>query len=267
MKVDLVMWTKNSAKTLPLVLKRINEVIPDEEVYQRIIVDDHSQDDTVEIAKHFGWDVYPNPATGIPSAANEALRRVQTEFFISFEHDVVLSREWWNKIPKHMDDPKVAVAQGVRIATHPVTRKIEEFILEKRDLLKMYISIDNNIYRTNVIKSLGGFPYHCPISVDQYLRDRVWQAGYKWIIDKTVVSSHIRPSIREDAEHVYRLSLQTERRFDVGFLYNFRLFLFSPLSALRVILYKGCPQIFYVYPYYRFMRLKALLHRGKIRWR
>jgi hypothetical protein len=45
-KVDLVMWTKNGAETLPLVLKRISGVMPSEFVNKRTIVDDRSADDT-----------------------------------------------------------------------------------------------------------------------------------------------------------------------------------------------------------------------------
>lgn len=73
-KLDLVMWTKNGEKTLPLVLRQIDEVIPKENVNAKILVDDHSVDDTIKIAKDFNWQVYENPATGIPSGANEALR-------------------------------------------------------------------------------------------------------------------------------------------------------------------------------------------------
>ena len=53
-KVDAVMWTKNSEKFLPLVLTRIEEVIPSDVIFNRIIIDDHSTDNTIEIAKK--WD-------------------------------------------------------------------------------------------------------------------------------------------------------------------------------------------------------------------
>jgi len=46
----MVMWTKNGAQTLPFVLKRIGEVIPDRFVNEKIIVDDRSTDETRKIA-------------------------------------------------------------------------------------------------------------------------------------------------------------------------------------------------------------------------
>ncbi len=50
-KVDLVMWAKNGASCLPEVLSRIDRVIPHENMCHKILVDDHSTDRTVEIAR------------------------------------------------------------------------------------------------------------------------------------------------------------------------------------------------------------------------
>ena len=77
MKVDLVMWTLNGEKTLPLVLSRINKVIPIEVVNQKLIVDDGSKDNTVTIAKKYGWNVIKNEGKGISDGANTALKHVQ----------------------------------------------------------------------------------------------------------------------------------------------------------------------------------------------
>lgn len=59
MKTDLVIWTKNSAKILPLVLQNLEKVLPEESLHKRLIVDDKSVDETVSIAKAFGCAVTP----------------------------------------------------------------------------------------------------------------------------------------------------------------------------------------------------------------
>jgi glycosyltransferase involved in cell wall biosynthesis len=115
-RVDVVMWTKNGAETLPLVLKRISEVMPSKFVNKRTIVDDRSTDDTREIAKSFGWNVIFNEGSGISDGANTALKNVTSEYFISFEQDLLLTRDWWNKIPAYLGNPKVAAASGMRFA-------------------------------------------------------------------------------------------------------------------------------------------------------
>jgi hypothetical protein len=58
-KVDLVMWARDDAKTLPLVLRRIEKVIPHSHVNNKILAGDHSTDRTREIARDFKWSVHP----------------------------------------------------------------------------------------------------------------------------------------------------------------------------------------------------------------
>ena len=120
-KIDLVMWTLNSAKTLPQTLKSIDKVIPKEYVNQKIIVDGHSTDGTQSIGKQFGWTVVDAVIVGIPYQANQALDNVKTELFASFEHDIILDAHWFNAVLKYVEsDPSVAVAQGVRLTTNPI---------------------------------------------------------------------------------------------------------------------------------------------------
>jgi len=98
MKMDLVMWTKNGEKTLLAVFNRISLVIPSENVGNRIVVDDASVDRTRRIARLFGWQVVDNEGKGISDGANTALKYVETEYFASFEQDVLLNLAWWDRI-------------------------------------------------------------------------------------------------------------------------------------------------------------------------
>jgi len=251
------MWTLNSAKTLPFTLMSIEKAIPKEYVGQKIMVDGHSVDETQKIGKKFGWNVIDAEKVGIPYQANQALDMVNTEFFASFEHDLIINPDWFQTVLKHLQsDPKVAVAQGVRVTTNPVFKKIEEVSLE-RDL--RYSSIDNNMYRTELIKRLGGFDVKYPISCDRKLQDNVRKAGYKWIVDKTVVSDHIRGGVRQSADHVYELSEFAGSADSAGISSVLLRFLFSPIRGVAIALKKTCPQALVVYPYWRFMVLRATL--------
>ncbi len=80
-------------------LKRIDEVVPQSLVNNRVIVDDRSTDDTRKIAESFGWTAVLNDGAGISDGANTALRHATSERFISFEQDLLLSRDWWKKCP------------------------------------------------------------------------------------------------------------------------------------------------------------------------
>ena len=92
-------------------------------------------------------------------------------------------------------------------------------------------------------------------------RELLEERGFKWIIDRSVISGHIRPSIRYFIEHNYRMhklyvAPQDKRK---GLVKIFILFLFSPFRALNIALKKKCPQILIVYPLDRLAILKAYL--------
>lgn len=257
-KFDLVMWTKNSAKFLPLVLKRIEHVVPEYVIGKKIIVDDHSTDNTVEVAEKLGWIVHLNAGSGLSDAVDTALSYVSTKFFISFEHDVILAKDWWVKISKYIEDNTVAIAQGVRVYTHPVLRKLCEFRTEQKDYgVATAFSIDNNIYRTEVIKKLKIQICCNEKNAAIFLRNN----GFKWVCDVNVVSEHIRPSLLHFILHEYKmytlyLSVSQKREL---LSKMFRLFITSPFRAFHVSLKKKCPQIFVVYPLDRFAILMACI--------
>jgi glycosyltransferase involved in cell wall biosynthesis len=256
-KFDLVMWTKNSAKFLPVVLRRINQVIPKRVIGKKIIIDDHSIDNTVEIAEKFGWTVHPNHGSGLFDAFDTALSYVSTEFFISFEHDIILAKDWWTKISKYTQNDTMAVVQGVRVYTHPVLRKLLEFMTERYgDEIPNY-SIDNNLYRTEVIKKLKT---RIPCN-EKTAANVLNKKGFKWIFDNDVVSEHIRPSVLHFILHEHTMHTRLPSRAEKKKLLfkMFRLFITSPFRALQVSLKKNCPQIFIVYPLDRLAILMACI--------
>ena len=211
-KVDLVMWTKNGAETLPFVFKRISEVIPSKYVNKRVLVDDQSSDSTREIAKAYNWEVVFNEGSGISDGANTAFKIVESEYFVSFEQDLLLAYDWWQKIIPYMSNPMNCVASGVRLPNQPSSvRKIEEYTLERYQKSEQGIqaflygkTLDNTIYRTQVIKELGGFP-KLPISagVDNVLAEKVRLKNLEWKVDFTVKSTHLRKGLREELAHSY----------------------------------------------------------------
>ncbi|MEM3545936.1 MAG: glycosyltransferase [Candidatus Bathyarchaeia archaeon] len=276
MKLDLVMWAKNGAKYLPLTLKRIDAVIPHEVIGDKIFVDDHSVDNSVEIAKDFGWKVFINEKGGIGEGANLAFSKVKTEFFCSFEQDLLLTDCWFEKIFKYLEQPNVAIAQGWRLSTHPTLRKFEEFGLEWFGGEKLY-SLDNNIYRTEIIRRLGGFPRNVRYHVDAVLKSRILKAGLKWITDTSVISEHLKPmTIFEYAKrHYYEFSKEIPTLLEDGILVEDEIrklkpffqavkLMFSPAIGLGLTLWKKEPTLLVYYPLIRIMKWKGYVEGKKI---
>lgn len=292
-KVDLVVWTKNGAETLPIVLKRIAEVIPSKFVNKRVIVDDHSSDNTREIARSFGWNVVFNEGKGISDGANTALKHVKSEYFISFEQDLLLAHDWWERIPPYLQNPKVAVASGMRFANKPLgVRRLQQYVAKKyrgeaelaswlrtRQMAAFTLgkTLDNTIYKTKAIKKLGGFPkMQVNAGVDAVLAYKVGQAGYFWIVDYNVQSNHLRQGLRQELHHQYwyatqlyeiwrRIETETNKPPPItksGIIFRFCL---SPFTGLFMALKTKEPTIAYIHPLIRFYYMKGLLEASKTR--
>jgi glycosyltransferase involved in cell wall biosynthesis len=206
MKVDLVMWTKNGSATLKQVLGRINRIIPEENVNQRFIVDDNSIDDTRLIASSNGWMVCKNKGTGISDGANTALGLVTTDYFCSFEQDLLLSSDWWSKIPSMLSG-NVHVASGIRLTSKPqFLHRLQLYSATKYKMNKTDSSgfgfgktLDNTIYDAAFLRRIGGFPkLKTSLSVDTALAYKMARAGAVWAVDYSVVSDHLRQSFIQE---------------------------------------------------------------------
>lgn len=268
MIADLAMWGKNGARTLPRVLRQIDDVIPQEFVKNKIFVDDHSSDETVKIAKSFNWKVYENPSWGIAAGTNEALRHVKSPFFISVEQDLLLAENWHDVIPKYMNDSKVVVAHGIRRFTNKVLRIIDEYSIQSRLFYKTYYTIDNNIFRTKFLRGIRGFPTEDRIGVDVALFNIIQKSKYKWVVDENVISDHIRDSIIQHIRHrhmIVMLSKTVRRNMrQAGLMKNVRLFATSPLRAFQLAVKKRYPQVFFGYPMLRLAMLKEYAYSKKM---
>ena len=276
-KVDLVMWIKNGAKTLPFVLRQIQCVIPKDSIKKKIIIDDDSFDDSRLIASKFGWTVYPNDGKGISDGANTALKYVESERFVSLEQDILLSPQWWSNIPKMLNEKDTPIASGVRFPNQPMAlRDLLEYnleryprIIEDSDAFHYGKTLDNTIYLTEIIKKMGGFPKfkrkELHACVDTVLAKRVFDAGFKWKVDYSVKSLHIRKGLRDELRHFYwygslhhTLEPYTKGKHasERGFLKNL---LFSPKNGVTLALTLDSPQLMYIYPL-----IQLALYRGLI---
>ena len=290
-KVDMVMWTRNGSETLPSVLKRISEVIPVAVINKRIIVDDDSSDDTRQIAANFGWIAIPNKGHGISDGANTALANVTSEFFISFEQDLLLARDWWNQIPPLLENPKVAAASGMRFVDKPRgIRKLQQYVARKyrgetnlASWLRSRQTADftlgktlaNTIYKTSTIKSVGGFPKTLVnAGVETILAYKIDQAGYQWIVDYSVQSIHLRKGLKQELDHQYwygtllyeiaqKIEAEANMRPPVSRFGVFSRFVMSPFTGLLIAFKTKEPTITYIHPLVRLYYLKGLLHASR----
>ena len=255
-KIDLLMWTLNSEETLPYALKSIDRAIPKKNVNQKFVIDGNSEDKTVKIAEKHGWTVIHSPKRNIAYQANLGLKNVETEFFASFEHDIILNQEWFKKIKESMIPEDVAVSQGLRYSINPTVK-----VIEKSSYKTRVVSIDNNLYRTELINKLGGFDEKYPVSADRKLQDVVIENGYKWVINRNLISIHFKTDARKMIKGIYEMVSVKDYPEIRDKKNNIKRFFFSPFRSLLLIKeYGNYPLIFLVYPYWRFYIMKASLN-------
>jgi len=259
------MWTLNGEKTLPLVLSRINEIIPKQVVNQRLIVDDGSKDNTALIARKHGWNVIKNEGKGISDAANAALKKVQTSYFCSFEQDVLLSSDWWNKVSTLiLNKQGVAAACGLRfLPGNNFCYSVEPYQLTRKD--DYYggygKTLDNTIWNTTILRSIGGFPKVNFAGIDTFLFNSFKLKGYEWLVDYDVRSLHLHYGglLSEFKRYYfYGLSLpQTYSRLNISLYENentrclFLRFVKSPISSLKMALKMHDSRLMFSYPIIR----------------
>lgn len=287
-KVDLVMWTKNGAETLPSVLQRIGKVIPEDSVNMKLIVDDRSTDDTRGIAESHGWTVVLNEGKGISDGANTALRRVESDLFVSFEQDLLLAHDWWRTVPRYLDDSRVSVASGMRFASQPRgVQRMQQYVAKKyrgeaalaswlrgREMAAFTLgkTLDNTIYRTAAVRAVGGFPkLRSSAGVDTTLAYLLSEQGYRWVVDYDVQSVHLRKSLQQELSHQYwyakqlgemwrQIETRTRARrppvteFDV-----FYRFAISPFTGVFMAYKTREASVAYIHPLIRLYYLRGLL--------
>ena len=276
---------------MPSVLNRINEVIPREFVGKKIISDDRSSDDTRQIAESFGWTVVLNEGKGISDNANTALKHVESEFFVSFEQDLLLAGDWWSKIPRRFSSSRVAVASGMRFADKPRgVRKMQLYVARKyrgeaqleswlrgREMAAFTLgkTLDNTIYRTKVVREVGGFPKLASSSgVDTILAYEIDQLGYLWFVDYSVQSVHMRKGLAQELNHQFWYAKQLKEMWrkigaathkqappvsKFGVVYRF---IMSPFTGLFMAYKTREPSLVYIHFLIRLFYLRGYLSSG-----
>jgi glycosyltransferase involved in cell wall biosynthesis len=272
------MWTKNGAKTLPYVLVQIERVVPKSVIANKIIVDDLSSDDTAQIARRCGWAVHFNEGKGISDGANTALKLVESEVFVSFEQDILLSPCWWPNVPRLLIEKDTAVASGSRFPSQPqALRKLLEYDIETYskdsedgDFFHFAKTLDNTIYKTEIIRKIGGFPrITLDACVDNVLAKRLHDSGFKWKVEYNVRSIHLRKGLRDELRHFEWYGAQYP--FLLPYIFGkhavardfLNRLLFSPKTALGFALRLDEAQLIYIIPLIRFALYKGFISGAK----
>jgi len=246
-KVDVVICTKNSERTLEKCLTLVKRFIP---VNRLIIIDGGSIDNTIEIAKKFGAEIYYDGGVSLGLARNLGLKLAETEIVAFIDSDAYICKEWFPKLIKYFEDPKVALASNLTIygyGTPPLQRLYEYMYLKQRE---KFIGFISTLAKRNVIIELGGIK-DLPSCEDHELLERVTKNGYKWISTNEVITYHPQ-GLLERLRHFYWWGRGYGKR---GSIHKpIKMFIVSPAVGLKLGIVCHPIHLIY-YPLLRFIFL------------
>lgn len=191
--LDVIIPVKNSEAVLENCLKTLrNQTVP----VNIIIVDAHSTDKTIEIAKKYSCTVVDEPKSNVKGsrravACNEGLRHSGSNFVAFLDSDTEPPLEWAEDMEKAMSifgqnvgaftsgcEPDTS--SGLAVAINNVM-KIASNHARKYDTLTEIQSVPgyNAVYRRSAIDEVGGFSEEIGGCEDWELNYRLRNAGYK----------------------------------------------------------------------------------------
>jgi glycosyltransferase involved in cell wall biosynthesis len=195
MKVDVVVLTKDSERTLEKCLDSIYSNVP---INRLIVVDGYSQDGTLEIIAKFNKKyhnvVLLSDKGTRGKARQKAIEAVETDWFMFVDSDVTLCKEWFEKA-RHLMGPDVGAVWGIEIWS--VLKNVTILKLFERITLKIFRKRGGThdlLVRHKAVKDVN-IPPNLHVYEDAYIKSWISKKGYKVISTYDPYCIHYRPEI------------------------------------------------------------------------
>ena len=172
-----------------------------------IIVDGHSTDDTVEIAKKHGCKIVYEDIGTIGGARDLGVKESSGEFIAFTDADCVVDTNWIKNLLKHFSNEDVAAVGGPNDTPEDDTdfakcagtvlsflsKPGARYGLNVDKVMEIYHNPTCNvIYRKRVLEEVGGFNHNLVAEDDEELDYRIKEKGYKILFTPDAKVLHYR---------------------------------------------------------------------------
>jgi len=207
MKVSIIIPTKNNADILERCLESIHNLDYPKDEVEVIIVDGHSTDGTVEVAKKYGCRVVYEDVGTIGGARNIGVEHSRGDYIVFTDADCVADRDWLKNLIREFKDESVASVGGPNITPRDDTEfaKRVGVVLEflSKPGPRYVFSADkiveihhnptcNSAYRKAILQEVGGFNPRLITCDDEELDYRIRKRGYKILFTPYAKVYHYR---------------------------------------------------------------------------
>ncbi len=222
--VAVIVLTRNAGALWPQWLQAMEQQTVQAGYY--LVVDSSSHDHTVDLAKAAGLEVRIINAQDFNHGGTRQLASewcIDAQFLVFLTQDAILQQtDSLATILSHFEDAKVGMAYGrhlPRADADPLECHARQFnypaqqaVHDKTSFARLgyraaFASDVYAVYRTQALRSIGGFPEQIIVSEDSYVAARLLLSGWKCVYAADSAVEH---------SHHYTLWQIFRRYFDVG---------------------------------------------------
>jgi cellulose synthase/poly-beta-1,6-N-acetylglucosamine synthase-like glycosyltransferase len=179
-EIDILVCAKNRATLLKRLLKYLASKVP----YKSLIVI-YASSVALKYADKAFWD----GDKGLGAARNMAIRMASSKIVAMIDTDVILPKDWAQKIIRHFKDQEVAAAMGRCIYGYgcaPLQKLWEHYSLSDEAW-----GCQNVMFNREIVLEVGNFNDKIRGAGEDYdLCRRLVDAGFKVVVDKEVLAYH-----------------------------------------------------------------------------
>jgi glycosyltransferase involved in cell wall biosynthesis len=194
-QIDVVLLTMNSGHMLKKCLDSVYANVP---IKNLIVIDGYSTDRTMDILDQFNaahGNVKIIKTKGSRAQARqEGIKHVTTEYFAFVDSDVVLCKDWFNKVQKHLSADVGAVwGQNIDIIPNIRNRHLLYFeSLVARQSFNLRGGMHDTVILKESLKNLK-IPPNLHAYEDGFIIKSIKKRGYKALIGSNIYCLHYKP--------------------------------------------------------------------------
>jgi glycosyltransferase involved in cell wall biosynthesis len=175
----------------------------DESMYEIIVVDNGSNDNTYELAKNTGVTVLKEPQRGVSSARNKGAGHARGELLVFPDADCLYPKDWLTRIVNIFKESSDLDALGGTFVFYDATPFWEKASVISK-IFVYHIAGGNMAVRKKAFQQVGGFDTRYNIGEELLLELKLRDLKKKVKIDRSLVISY---SFRRFKKSFLKLSL------------------------------------------------------------
>lgn len=242
MKYSIVIPTFNGGQLWKLVSKAIYELVQSEsKPPEVIIIDSSSTDDTVDVARNYGFKIYSIEKKDFNHGAtrNYGAKLTASDIIIFLTQDAIPQASSFSKIKSIFENSNIALAYGrqlphdnagiIAIHARQFNYPPKSYIRNIHDssshgIKTVFISNSFSAYRADIFKKLGGFPQNVILCEDMFYAANAVSKGYEiaYVSEACVKHSHNYSAVEE-----------FRRYFDIGVFHQSNPWILKKFGSIK----------------------------------